>query len=74
MTEYSQEFFDFIDKPRDDDPQKLRLKWAGKAADFDVALAITQIECRRKYARKLADTLARAHDRFIFPDTLAGEQ
>ena len=74
MTEYSQEFFDFIDKHRDDDPQKLRLKWAGKAADFDVALAITQIECRRKYARKLADTLARAHDRFIFPDTLAGEQ
>ncbi|MDE6692578.1 MAG: class I SAM-dependent methyltransferase, partial [Muribaculaceae bacterium] len=40
---------------------------------FDVDAAITQIECRRKFAKKLAETLA-GNPRFMFPDLLSGEQ
>lgn len=74
MAEFPAEFFNFIAEHKHDDPQKLRLKYAGKNAPFNLPLAITQIECRRKYAAKLSDTLTRAGSAFIFPDTLSAEQ
>ncbi len=60
--------FDWINSHINDDTTKLRLKfgseWTGE---------IMQIECRRKYASKLRDTLA-ANPEFIFPTALSGEQ
>ncbi len=51
----------------------LRLKYAGKNIGFDVDAAITQIECRKKFSRKLAATLS-CFRGFYFPSILAGEQ
>ena len=63
------EFWAFIDENKDIDPYKLRLKYHGDdTADF----AILQIECRKKYAKKLAKTLMRQH--WLFPDSISGEQ
>ncbi|MCM1066887.1 MAG: RsmD family RNA methyltransferase [Muribaculaceae bacterium] len=66
-------FFSWIDSHLNDDPKSLRLKYSVKKDDIDYAAAITQIECRRKFGKKLADTLA-ADPHFIFPSVLAGEQ
>lgn len=71
--DYTKEFFDWVREHSSADPAALRLKYAGKTGDMDFATAITQIECRRKFGRKLADTLAAFPD-FFFPSTLAGEQ
>ena len=62
------DFFDWIDAHRADDPTRLRLRYGKDRAD-----EILQIECRRKYAAKLGATLA-ANPRFIFPTALSGEQ
>lgn len=71
MTE---EFYKWIDEHRNDDPARLRLKFAGKPVEgVDVAAAITQIECRKKFGKKLAATLA-AFPHFYFPTVLSGEQ
>lgn len=70
---YDQQFFDWIDSHHNEDPQALRLKYAGKTSDFDYAAAITQIECRRRFAGKLRGTLA-SFTHFFFPSLLAGEQ
>lgn len=51
------------------DTSRLRLRYRG---DERMQLAITQIECRRRHASKLAATLQ--SPRFIFPDSLSGEQ
>ncbi|MDE6135088.1 MAG: class I SAM-dependent methyltransferase [Muribaculaceae bacterium] len=68
------DFFTWIQSHINDDPALLRLKYAGKSAgDFDTALAITQIECRKKFSRKLGQTLA-AFPHFVFPNVLSGEQ
>ena len=67
------EFFDWIEAHIADDPKALRLKYSRKNLGFDVGFAILQIECRRKYASKLAGTLA-AFRNFIFPTSLSGEQ
>lgn len=68
-------FLQFIESHKDDDVAALRLKYANvKDTDIDYALAITQIECRRKYGKKLRDTLSAAHGMFLFPNTLSGEQ
>ncbi len=64
---------DFIETNAGSDVAALRLRYAGKDLGFDLGVALTQIECRRRYSRKLADTLASFPD-FYFPDTLAGEQ
>lgn len=68
------DFFAWVEQHLNDDAAKLRLKY-GRQHDgaIDYAAAITQVECRRKYARKLAATLA-AVPRFYFPSALAGEQ
>ncbi|MBD5218628.1 MAG: hypothetical protein HDS72_00065 [Bacteroidales bacterium] len=68
------EFYNWIDQHMADDPARLRLKFAGKQVPgVDVAAAIVQIECRRKFGTKLAQTLA-SFPQFYFPSTLAGEQ
>ncbi len=68
------EFWKFVEEHRKDDVMRLRLKYHG-AHDmpFDVDAAITQIECRQKFSKKLAETL-RENPHFLFPDVIAGEQ
>lgn len=56
-----------------EDPIKLRLKFAAKNDGIDYAAAITQIECRHKFSRKLCNTLSDSKY-FFFPSKLAGEQ
>lgn len=71
MTEL---FFEWVRAHADDDPSALRLKYHDRRTDgIDYAAAIVQIECRRKFAAKLAATLAAFPD-FYFPSVLAGEQ
>lgn len=55
------------------DPSELRLKYSHRKGPIDYSFAITQIECRRRFGRKLAETLS-LDPGFIFPGTLAGEQ
>lgn len=52
------------------DADKLRLSFYG---DADKQFAITQIDCRNRTRRKLAETLSLAPE-FIFPSTLAAQQ
>lgn len=74
MFELNEEFWSFVENNLNSDPSALRLKYYGKAGiGFDVGFAIVQIECRRKFSKKLAETLA-AFPRFVFPSVLAGEQ
>lgn len=63
----------WIEKNLAENPDRLRLKYHGAAADFDYATAILQIECRQRFGKKLADTLSR-NPRFIFPAAISGEQ
>lgn len=69
------QFFAWIDSHAKEDPQTLRLRFAGKPSPegVDIPAAILQIECRRKCARKLAGTLAAAPE-FVFPTALSAEQ
>lgn len=71
--EVSKDMFDWVEKNIKADPAALRLKYAGKKGDIDYSAAILQIECRRKFGKKLQETLA-AFPEFYFPSTLAGEQ
>lgn len=71
MTE---QFFEWVRAHAADDPSALRLKYHDRRTDgIDCAAAIVQIECRRKFAAKLAATLTAFPD-FYFPSVLAGEQ
>ena len=71
--DFSPKFFKWIRDNAYADPAALRLKYAGKKSDVDYPAGIVQIECRKKFGRKLQDTLASFPD-FYFPSTLAGEQ
>lgn len=73
MVPEDNNFYDWVAAHSADDTSKLRFKYAGKTGDIDYTDAILQIDCRRKYARKLSATLAAAKQ-FYFPDTLSGEQ
>lgn len=73
MEQLDDNFWKWVDEHLHDDPVKLRLKYNKKNGDIDYAAAITQIECRNKFAHKLHDTLSRSM-RFYFPSRLAGEQ
>ena len=73
MEELNSELYKWIDEHAKDDPLKLRLKYVKQSGGFDYDAAIRQIECRRQFRKKLADTLARA-PRFYFPTRLSGEQ
>lgn len=66
-------FWKWVDANKDIDPAKLRLKYGAKTEPVDTALAILQIECRRRFGKKLAETLA-ADTEFLFPTLLSGEQ
>lgn len=67
-------FFDWVRVHSASDPSSLRLKYGSKKNDgIDYSAAIDQIECRRKFAGKLSETLAAFPD-FFFPSVLAGEQ
>lgn len=66
-------FWAWIDRHSGDDPATLRLKHPVAVGDMDYPLAITQIECRRKFGKKLRETLS-IWPRFLFPSRLSGEQ
>lgn len=70
MKELSDEIRRWIDLHKGEDTTKLRLRYHGDKEKTD---AIMQIECRRKAASKLAETLARC-DSFLFPTSLSAEQ
>lgn len=65
MEEYNSEFFEFVSAHSQDDPAKLLLKYGRKSEAL-------QIECRKKYRKKLQPFIE--NDRFVFPDSISGEQ
>lgn len=67
------DFWKFVEDNAKVSPEKLRLKYHGKTVPFDIDLAITQIECRRRFDIKLATTLNN-NPHWLFPSILAGEQ
>lgn len=77
MNNYEQysepEFRAWLTENKTAKPSELRLKYSRRKDGKDYSLAITQIECRQRFGRKLADTLAADPD-FIFPSVLSGEQ
>ena len=73
MTTIDNKFWSWVDAHLNDDPIRLRLKYSTCNDGFDYDAAITQIECRRRFGKKLAETLA-STPRFYFPNKLAGEQ
>ncbi len=66
-------FWRWVDSHISDDTAKLRLKYPKTTEELDYPLAITQIECRRRFGKKLSDTLSSA-PHFLFPSKLSGEQ
>lgn len=74
MTDITPAFWQWVEAHSKDDPAKLRLKFHNTAADgIDLPLAITQIECRRRFAPKFAETLSR-DPHFLFAGYINGEQ
>ncbi len=68
------DFWKFVYDNINADPHSLRLKYHDKTiSGIDLDLAITQVECRRKFGAKFKPILERCKD-FFFPNTLAGEQ
>ena len=65
------DLYQWICEHRNDDPSKLRLR-LHKQLTPELDFALLQIECRRKAAKQLPDTLA--NQRFVFPTTLSAEQ
>ncbi len=65
-------FWQWVEAHRGDDPSRLRLASHPKA-DFDIAEAVTQVECRNRFGKKLSRTLS-DFPQFYFPSTLSGEQ
>jgi len=72
METVDKSFWKFVDGNVNADAAGLRLKYHG-CDGIDYALAITQVECRKKFAKKLRLTLA-GNPEFLFPSVLAGEQ
>lgn len=71
--ELSEEIIKWIEVHYNDDITKLRLSCRKKEGDArNYNFAIMQIECRRKSAKKLAQTLQSRH--FVFPTSLSAEQ
>lgn len=66
------EFYDFIKNNLEENPDRLRFAYHNKKFDFNLDLAITQIECRKKYKQKFHEILKNPH--FLFPDNLSAEQ
>jgi SAM-dependent methyltransferase len=72
VTELSDNIIKWIEEHRNDDTTKLRLSYRKKYDASIYEYAIMQIECRKKAAKKLHNTLKSPH--FIFPTTLSAEQ
>ena len=72
VTELSEDIIKWIDEHRNDDTTKLRLSCRKKDDASIYEYAIMQIECRKKVAKKLRNTLQTPH--FVFPTTLSAEQ
>lgn len=70
MINDSEQFWAIVEHNLDEDVNRLRLKHHGDKLWME---AIDQIECRRRTARKLAQTL-RLCPRFMFPSVLSSEQ
>lgn len=70
MTYNSEEFWSFVNAHITDDVSTLRLRNHG---DADLSYAITQIECRQRFGKKLSQTL-REYPRLLFANELCGEQ
>lgn len=66
------EFWEYLKKNSAESPQKLMLRDSAKNHSFPLDFAVTQLECRRKAARKLEVFLR--SDRFLFPSVLSAEQ
>lgn len=65
------DFYNFIEKYKDADPNVLRLKKIN-GCSFDSKFAILQIECRKKASHKIPDL--NATQRFLYPTLLSAEQ
>lgn len=72
VTELSDNIIKWIKEHRNDDTTKLRLSYRKKYDASIYEYAIMQIECRKKAAKKLHNTLK--SPQFIFPTTLSAEQ
>ncbi len=73
MREYSNSFFDFINKYKSESPNVLRLKYHEKNhPDFSFSEAIDQIEARQKNNKKLKHLTQQSN--FVFPATVCAEQ
>lgn len=72
MTRFNT-LFEWVRAHIADNPMTLRLKYSQCDDGYDYDAAITQIECRRKFGKKLAATLNAFPD-FYFPSVLSGEQ
>jgi len=73
MLNLNDTFWGWVETHLNDDTNKLRLKYSHIDDGFDYSAAITQIECRNRFSKKLGQTLA-SSPRFYFPNKLAGEQ
>lgn len=69
VRDMDDEMWAWVEAHMQADPLSLRLRYRG---DERRLFAILQIECRRKAASKLRDTLS--NSRFIFPTSLSAEQ
>ncbi len=67
------EFWTWVEAHINYDPIKLRLKYCASSDASVYDAAIRQIECRKRFGKKLAETLGAA-PRFYFPTKLSGEQ
>lgn len=67
------EFWDWVEAHINDDPIRLRLKYSASSDASVYDAAIRQIECRKRFGKKLSETLTAA-PRFYFPTKLSGEQ
>lgn len=72
FTPPSAEFISFVSDNLNADISKLVLKCRKLREDFNVDFALTQIECRRRTAKKLQRFIA--NPKFIFPSSIASEQ
>lgn len=71
--EINDSFWTWVEAHRNDDPVKLRLKFGSRKDGFDYDSAITQIDCRNRFSKKLSSTISE-NPRFLFPSRLSGEQ
>lgn len=73
MPTLDDNFWNWVNEHTGDDTDKLRLKYGRSTNGFDYDAAILQIECRKRFGKKLSQTLAK-DPLFYFPNKLSGEQ